>query len=131
MTSEKGGRPEYKPTQSVRRKVAILAGGGMTQRDIAAALGISHPTLVKYFAHELTDGAKEKRATIVAALYRKAAKGSVPAAREYMKHVSAPDGLAPQPAQPDGIKAGRDRAAKTAHEGSEWAAVLPHHTTRQ
>lgn len=49
----RGGRPEYKPTDEQRAKVAELAGKGTARGEIAKAIGVSATTLRKHFEVEL------------------------------------------------------------------------------
>lgn len=74
-------RPPFRPTAAHRRKVAAGVAGGMTQEQIAAAIGITKPTLEKYFRAELDTGAAVKRLEVIDALFAKAKRGNVSAAR--------------------------------------------------
>ena len=56
MTKQRG-RPPLKPTATQRQRVRIAAGAGVPHFEIAAALGISQPSLRKHFAAELHEGA--------------------------------------------------------------------------
>jgi hypothetical protein len=125
-----GGRPPHAPTSMSRRKVAISAGGGMSHEAIALAMGLSRPTLVKHYAHELTVGAYECRQAALEAIFRAAKKGNVAAAREYLKGAPGVGG-APTELAAEGVKAARNRVAKTAQQGSEWSDVLPRHPSVQ
>ncbi len=142
------GRPEWEPTATQRRQIAIWAGAGMRLEDMASALGISTPTLRKHCATELSTGANQRRAEVLESLFRQAKKGSVTAAKAYLASVpefvvppgagsELPDG-APAPAaaapaapvtlaKPLGKKEQANRDAVTAHEGTAWADVLPTH----
>lgn len=73
------GRPVFKATDRLRRKVSECAAVGMSQDDIARAIGCSPPTLAKYFADELTTGAAMKRAEVTQMLFKAARKGNVAA----------------------------------------------------
>ena len=124
------GRPPYEPTLADRRRVAIGKASGMTHAALASALHIARETLEKYFEHELTAGADEKRLEIQEAMFKAAKKGNVAAARYLSQGVAAsaapvPEipGAAPSPTA-DGLKAARDRAATTAQQGTEWQGVL-------
>lgn len=84
MTNKTGpkvarGRPVFKATPRLRRKVSECASVGMSHDDIARAIGCSTPTLQKYFGDELTTGAAMKRAEITAMLFKAARKGNVSA----------------------------------------------------
>ncbi len=85
------GRPSFKPTAAKRREVEELRSCGMSEDDVARALGISTPTLQKYFAGELLNGAARKRAEIIKLLHKSARAGNVSAQKklEEMTRVSA------------------------------------------
>lgn len=113
--TRKVGRPAYEPTPAERHKVAISAAGGMTHAQISSLLGISADTLEKYFAVELTRGAMEKRAEILAALFKAAKRGSASAARAFLVGPSGPPGKKEQ----------ASAAAAVAQSGTEWDDLLP------
>ena len=56
--------PLHKPTDETRAEVAALASFGVTQEDIGAYIGISKPTLAKYYAEELSVSAIKANATV-------------------------------------------------------------------
>lgn len=103
----------------------------MVHDDIAMLLGITRPTLVKHFDHELSIGARDKRAEVLEAMFRAAKKGQVAAARVYMEHqVEGAGALPPVPVRPlkgdrKGKKQEQAEAAVTAANGTEWDKVLP------
>lgn len=110
----------------MRRKVAVAAGGGMSHEEIAIALGVSRPTLEKYFEHELSVGAQQKRMAVLLAMEKAAKKGSVAAARFYTQNpirIASEEGDEPLP-PPVGKKAQANADAKTADEGTEWERLL-------
>jgi hypothetical protein len=144
-TRRKIGRPEHVPTAASRQKVAISAGGGMLHEQIALAMGISTPTLRKYYQHELSIGASKCRQDVIQAMYRAAkVKGSTAAAKVYLANVPEfevppmPEGEeppvrppapaaaapAPQPAKL-GKKEQATADAATADRGTEWDGLLP------
>lgn len=127
------GRPAYEPKKADREKVAILASGGMTQTEIAAALKISAPTLCKHFAWELTEGAAVKTAERIQAMHRQAKKGSVPAARfldarasvRPPQHAPHHEAAVDDPKPADlGKKARANAEAHVAHRGNPWGDIL-------
>ena len=115
----------------------------MSQEQIASALGISVPTLVKYFAVELDSGANAKRMEAMAALYATAKKGNVAACKAVLAIEAAkpPRGAAPEagtgdspPAEapapaPRAARLGKKEVAQleagSAAQGSAWEGVLP------
>lgn len=49
----KRGRPRHRPSQLLRDRVTELASEGLNQEQIAAAIGITKPTLVRNYHREL------------------------------------------------------------------------------
>jgi hypothetical protein len=45
---------KHEPTDKTRSEVSALASFGVPQEDIAAYIGVSHPTLRKYYPDELS-----------------------------------------------------------------------------
>lgn len=128
-------RPEFKPTATQRKKVAIAAGGGMSHEAIAQALGIARNTLEKHFMAELTAGASERRLEALQGLHAAAKKGNVSAVKAYL--AGEPQFIATpvQPDQPDqqagpkpqalGKKEAAQQAATVAQNGTGWEGLLP------
>lgn len=81
MTS-KGGRPAHKPTTASRREVEELVSCGMSEDDVARAIGLTTPTVRKHYADELLTGRARRRAEVIKLLYRNARKGNVSAQRK-------------------------------------------------
>lgn len=66
------GRPAYKPTEKDRAQVKMLSGMGVISEDIAAVIGISEPTMRKYFSAELKVGFIQANAQVAQSLYKQA-----------------------------------------------------------
>lgn len=125
----------------MRRKVAAAAAGGMSHDAIALALGITRPTLVKYFDAELTTGAAQKRLEALDALFAAAKKGNVSAIKTVLLVSGAVEPPAvpgagasseekkpevvPPPAARLGKKEAATIAARSAQDGTDWADLLP------
>ena len=75
----------HKPTAEARSSVAALASFGVTSNAIAAHLGISQPTLRKYYRPELDTGAVAANAKVAGTLYKLATSGNVTAAIFWLK----------------------------------------------
>lgn len=75
----------HKPTAETRSTVAALASFGVTSAEIAAQLGISQPTLRKYYRPELDTGAVAANAKVAGTLYKLATGGNVTAAIFWLK----------------------------------------------
>jgi predicted transcriptional regulator len=79
----------HEPTEKDRRQVRVLSGMvGATHEEIAAVLGISEPTLRKYYREELDASPTEANAKVAQSLFRQATnpdKPNVVAAIFWMK----------------------------------------------
>lgn len=116
-------RPPFEPTDDLKEKVAIAAGGGMSHEEIALGLGISRPTLAKYFEAELSTGAYAKRLEVVVAMHGTAMKGNVAAQKAYLAlepALAAP----PEKPVPLGKKDQAEADAKTVQVGTGWEEDL-------
>ena len=60
----------HEPTDQTRSEVAALASFGIPQEDIAAYIGISHPTLRKHYEQELKVSSIKANAAVGKYLYR-------------------------------------------------------------
>jgi len=129
---DKRGRRKLRFPVEVYEKVEVLSAGGMMQDDISDAIGVSPPSLRKYFRPELDKGAARQRAMVLSALATQAQKGNVSAARAYLaeidKHGAAAalknrERAAPQAPTPrKGKKEERqEAAANVAEAGGKYA----------
>jgi hypothetical protein len=82
------GRKRHRVTPQGRENVAQLKGAGASDDDIALQLGLSLPTLRKYYFRELSHGRSLARNEIVQALYAKAKAGNVTAMKAYLAETS-------------------------------------------
>jgi hypothetical protein len=70
----------YQPTEENRRRVKRLAGFGLRQEDICAAVGLrSAKTLRRYFFKELSLGMAETTTNVLQTLFRLASSRRDPA----------------------------------------------------
>lgn len=88
---ENRGRPKHEVTEEKRLRVSVLAAHGMTHDDIAAAMGISAPTLRKNYLRELRGGLAQKRAELLVLKWKAAAGGNVSAMKEVQKDFEKAD----------------------------------------
>ena len=132
MSSKKPGRPRYEPTDKERAQCKALAGMGVPHTDIAIVLQISTPTLRRHFRTELDVGAIEANAKVAQSLFKQATdsqKPSVVACIFWLKtragwtEAAAGEPKAPRE-DPPGKKEQQNRAARTAHKGTEWDGLL-------
>lgn len=132
------GRPKLHITRQTREKVKVLKALGMTQADIATAIGCSVPTLTHYFFRELKEATGEIKARVIQALMDKVDDGNVAAIKAALQllDIGALDPQAsrqaPKPAaeadapktEPLGKKEQANLDAVNAHEGTTWGDVL-------
>lgn len=114
------GRKRHKRQSEIAEKIGVLKAAGTSTEDIALFVGLSEPTLRKYYLRELTQGPALARAGVVMAVYQEAKKGRVGAAR-YMREefdkgkierIAKPDAQVKEPAK--GKKELRQEAAEAA-----------------
>lgn len=75
----------HKPSEKTRNEVRTLAGFGARDEDIATYLGITRPTLYKYYKDELKLGSVQANAAIAETLYRIAKAGNPSACMFWLK----------------------------------------------
>ena len=68
------GRKPYQPTDKDRTQIKIMATAGIQQSIIARVMGITGPTLRKYFKEELETSMHLANAQVAAALFESAVK---------------------------------------------------------
>jgi hypothetical protein len=66
------GRPKYQPTDKERAQMRTLTAMGIPHLDIGRIVGITAPTLRKYFRHELDTGQSEANAKVAQSLFKQA-----------------------------------------------------------
>jgi hypothetical protein len=136
----KRGRPEHIPAQVNRNKVSMLLAFGWSNERIARALGVTLPTLRKHYFFELRfrDDARDRLdAKVAMTLWDQFQAGNTGAGREFNRLVERNDmafgrravGVATpsveaQKPEKLGKKDRAKRDAQTAHEGTEWGALL-------
>lgn len=121
------GRPTFEPTEEQRLDVEEMVACGMRQDDIARAVGISTPTLVKRFADELAGGGARRRAEVVKMLFGAARKGNVAAQKkleEMTARAMAAEAFQAPAETPKGKKEAAVDAAHRAGRDSEWGSDL-------
>jgi AcrR family transcriptional regulator len=78
-------RPSHKPTAEQRRQVTAMRSYGTPEADIAKVLGISTPTLRKYYRAELDTAMAKSNAMVAESLFQQARKGNVTAMIFWLK----------------------------------------------
>lgn len=80
------------PTDEQRESVEIAIACGMSERDVAVAVGICRETLRKYFAQELLTGRAKKRFQLYSEMWKTATDGNVSMQKHLESHLAAIDG---------------------------------------
>jgi len=117
----------HEPTEKDRKTVETMAGHGIPPGEIARVIGISEPTMRKWYPEELATGHIKANSMVAQSLYQKAlgnGAGAVAACIFWLK-VRA-HWVEPQPGEHvPGRKELQQRAAETAGgSGTEWATDL-------
>jgi predicted transcriptional regulator len=133
------GRKRHKRSMQVAETVAVLRATGQSAERIAALVGLSEPTLRKYYFRELDQGASLAQGVLDAAMWAKAKTGVAAAARYMRERFEAGEVAVPVARQrrseiedkPEkteklGKKAAAEAEAHIAHEGTEWGTLLKH-----
>lgn len=63
---------KHAPTDADRAKVKIMTAMGITEFDISTVMGVSPPTLRKYYSQELAVGHIESTTKVAQSLFRQA-----------------------------------------------------------
>jgi transcriptional regulator with XRE-family HTH domain len=124
------GRKKTRISNDSRDRVAMLRASGMTQQEIADAIGCSVPTLVEFFSFELTEGKAVKRAEMLQVLWNTGIAGNVTAMRTWLqlneKSVTPREVSRPRPEPKLGKKEQALVDAKSKPSAGGWAAVVRH-----
>lgn len=120
------GRPQHVPTIGNYNKILLLAATGRSEEECAEAIGVSLPTLRKYYFSAVKSFARAKlmlQGERLAKLADEAAKGNVAAIKELGKEIERGElralgervkerGRSEKPAKPVGLKEQRKQAAQ-------------------
>lgn len=129
---DRRGRKPHRFSSENRSKVRALRAAGFSRGDIADVLGISKPTLEKYYLFELNEGVAKERATAVMWLRDSAASGNVAAQKAYISLLEVGKAMVPtapvvEDRKPErlGKKEERVLAANEAPP-AEWGDLIKH-----
>lgn len=113
-----GGRPPHVPTDSTRRRVEILSAAGQYPWQIAAALGISEPTLKLHYPREIMFGPSKKKAEMIEAVFDAGMSGKVAAQKAFIElcQENGADPLGGRQPAPDPAPAPAPKLGKKAQE---------------
>jgi hypothetical protein len=124
----KRGRPEFKATRAMRREVEQMVAVGMSEDDVARAIGCATPTLAKHFAEELATGRAKKRAEVIKLLFKTARKGNVSAQKKLEAMTGAGAGAAAAPQAKLGKKEEAELAALNPDTSSTMGELMARRT---
>ena len=133
----RAGRPEHMPTAENRAFVTLLLASERKPEDIAAALGVSMPTLRKHYFSELakrsTQRLRVKGRLLVSAMTKAMAQdmGAIKFVNAEMDKAALGTAAAAVPAKaraepPVGKKEQQRQRAYEAGKGSEWGDLTRH-----
>jgi hypothetical protein len=122
--AKKGGRPPYQPTQKARLQVEMLSGMGVPDYDIAKVMGISGPTLRKYFAEELDVGHVKATAKVAESLFKMATSGDKASVAAAIFWLKCRAGWKEDGDRDLGKREQLEQAARTAQAGTAWDGLL-------
>lgn len=123
-----GGMPPHKPTSTCRQKVEILVAGGQRAWQIAAALGISEPTLRLHYEDQLQHGRARRNGELIIELFKQAKGGNVSALKTWLsqhRELEDPPARESSPSIGLGKKEAAQAAALHAEMGTAWEGLLP------
>lgn len=129
MSTSRGGRPRYEPTDKERAQCKALSAMGIPHADIALVLQISAPTLRRHFRAELDVGSVEANAKVAQSLFRQATDPTKPSTVACIFWLKTRAGwVEPSNHQQNenapGKKEVANREARTAHNGTAWEKLL-------
>jgi hypothetical protein len=118
---------EHEPNEKDRKTVETMASHGIPHIEIAQVIGLSAPTMYKWYRNELDTGATKANSMVAQSLYQKAlgnGNGAVAACIFWLKVRAGWVEPRPEEAMP-GRKELQQRAAATAGgPTTEWANDL-------
>jgi hypothetical protein len=124
----KTNHPKHMPSAEQRKQVEAMAAYGIPELDIARVIGISHPTLRKWYLTELQTGHIKANSMVAQSLYQKAmgsGQGAVTACIFWLKCRAGWVEPKPWDEPQIGRKELQQQAAATAGGvGTDWANDL-------
>ena len=127
----KRGRPQHVPTKENANKIMLLLAQGWTDARIAASMGITIPTLKKYYFSVLKsrDVARDRVESIgLLTLWNLGREGNVAAMKEYFRrHDAAIGDVFADQVERETQKLGKKEQMRIEADNppDEWDAVIP------
>jgi hypothetical protein len=123
-TNKKPGRPAYEPSARDREQVKMMSAMGIPDYDIAKVIGLSGPTMRKYFAQELEVGHIQANAQVAQSLFRQATDKEKPSVAAAIFWLKARAGWSEAVKTEEGKKEQQERLSRTAEDGTSWNGLL-------
>jgi hypothetical protein len=120
MMTRGPGRPRYQANDAHRRVVRAMAAYGVPQKEIAASIGISAPTLRLNYADELAKSAAEANAKVAESLFRKALGSTLQSVTAAIFWLKCRAGWCERP---DDSRLGKKAQAEAAAQGSRFGGA--------
>ena len=114
----------YKPSEEHRQQIESMVGLGITHRDIAKIMGVTIPTLNKYYKAEMKLGAIKANIRVANRLYKLATRENASAAACIYWTKVRMGWKEPAPDRPLGKKEQQEADALHAEKGTRWAGLL-------
>lgn len=118
------GRPPYTPSDKDRYQVKTLAAMHIPDYDIAKVMGLSQPTLRKYFFEELERSHIEANVRVAQSLFQQATNKDKPNVSAAIFWLKCKAGWREDGGEVMGKKEMRQAVAKTADQGTDWENLL-------
>lgn len=112
----------HNPDNKTRAQVKMLAAMGVPDYDIVKVIGISGPTMRKYYAQELETGHIEANAQVAQSLFKQATNPDKPNATACIFWLKARAGWTDVPEM--GKKELAGELSRIAAQDSEWAKII-------
>lgn len=119
----KTGRRAYKPDDKTRAQVKMLAAMGVPDFDIAKVIGISSPTMRKYYMVELETGHIEANAQVAQSLFKQATNKDKPNVSAAIFWLKCRAGWR-EDVEDSSKKEARELLSKVADKGTDWEGLL-------
>lgn len=118
------GRPSYEPDEKTRTQVQMLSAMGIPDFEIAKVVGLSGPTLRKYYMAELETGHIRANAQVAQSLYNQATNKEKPNIAAAIFWLKCRAGWKEDGGEEMGKKEAREVLSKVAEKGTDWEGLL-------
>ena len=124
MESVKKGRPPYSPDPKVAKQIETLSGMGIPDYDISKVVGISTPTIRKYYMTELETGHVKANSQVAQSLFGQATNKVKPNVSAAIFWLKCRAGWREDGGEELGKKEAREVLSKVAEQGTSWEGLI-------